>query len=86
MSTLEVLQSCPTQRKVLLKAIGGIDPTNTNLVIFGLKYHIPRLPPQLAFQIQVIVENKNICRNVIDEGALTCAMSVTCWKDIGSLC
>jgi hypothetical protein len=84
MSTLEVLQSCPTQRKALLKAIGGIDPTDTNLIIFDLEDHIPRLPPQLAFQIQVVVENKNICRTVIDEGASTCVMSVTCWKAIGS--
>ena len=60
MSTLEVLQSCHTQRKALLKAIGGIDPTDTNMPIFELEDHIPRLPPQLAFQIQVVVENKNI--------------------------
>jgi hypothetical protein len=84
MSALEVLQSCPMQWKALLKAIGGIDPTDTNLIIFDLEDHIPRLPPQLAFQIQVIVENKNICRTVIDEGASTCVMSVTCWKAIGS--
>jgi hypothetical protein len=84
MSSLEVLQSYPTQRKALLKAIGGIDPTDTNLIIFDLEDHIPSLPPQLAFQIQVVVENKNICRIVIDEGALTCIMFVTCWKDIGS--
>jgi hypothetical protein len=82
MSALEVLQSCPMQRKVLLKSIGGIDPTDTNLIIFDLEDHIPRLPPQLAFQIQVVVENKNICRTVIDEGALICIMSVTCWKSI----
>jgi hypothetical protein len=85
MSSLEVLQSCPTQQKELLKAIGGIDPTDTNLIIFDLEYHIPRLSPQLAFQIQVIVENKNICRTVIDEGASTCFMSITCWKSIDSL-
>jgi hypothetical protein len=84
MSTLEVLQSCPMQQKALLKAIGGIDPTDTNLIIFDLEDHIPRLPHQLAFQIQVIVENKNICRTVVDEGASTCIMSVTCWKSIGS--
>jgi hypothetical protein len=84
MSALEVLQSFPTQRKALLKDIGGIDPTNTNLIIFDLEDHIPRLPPQLALQIQVVVENKNIRRTVIDEGALTCVMSVTCWKAIGS--
>jgi hypothetical protein len=45
MSALKVLQSCPTQWKALLKAIGGIDPTDTNLIIFDLEDHIPRLPP-----------------------------------------
>jgi hypothetical protein len=84
MLALEVLQICPTQRRELLKDIGGIDPNDTNLIIFDLEYHIPRLPPQLYFQIQVVVENKNICRTIIDEGASTCVMSVTCWKDIGS--
>jgi hypothetical protein len=28
--------------------------------------------------------DKNICRTVIDEGASTCVMSITCWKAIGS--
>jgi hypothetical protein len=51
MSALEVLQSFPTQRKALLKAISGINLTNTNLIIFDLEDHVPRLPPQLAFQI-----------------------------------
>ena len=32
MSTLEVLQSCPTQRKNLLTALGALDPDNTNLI------------------------------------------------------
>jgi hypothetical protein len=45
---------------------------------------IPRLPPQLSFQIQVIVSDKNICRTVIDEDASTCVMSITCWKAISS--
>jgi hypothetical protein len=49
MSALEVLQTCPAQRKALLKAIGGIDPADTNLIVFDLDDHIPRLPPQLAF-------------------------------------
>jgi hypothetical protein len=78
MLALKVLQSFPAQWKALLKAIGEIDPTNTNLIIFDLEDHVLRLPPQLAFQIQVVVENKNICRNFIDEGASTCVMSVTC--------
>jgi hypothetical protein len=84
MSALEVLQSCPIQRKALLKSIGGINPTDTNLIIFDLEDHIPKLPPQLTFQIQFIVSNKKNCRTVIDEGASTCVMSITCWKAIGS--
>jgi hypothetical protein len=82
MSALEVLQNCPIQWKALLKSIGGIDPTDTNLIFFYLEDHIPRLPPQLSFQIQVIVSAKNICRTVIDEGASMCVMSITCWKSI----
>jgi hypothetical protein len=82
MSAFEVLQSCPIQWKALLKAIGGIDPTDMNLIIFDLEDHIPRLPPQLAFQIQVIISEKNICRTVIDEGASTCVISITYWKAI----
>jgi hypothetical protein len=88
MSALEVLQICPTQWKALLKSIGGINLTDTNLIIFDLEDHIPRLPPQLAFQIQLIVSDKNICRTIIDEGASTCVMSVTysevflCYIDI----
>jgi hypothetical protein len=81
MSALEVLHSFSIQRN---DTPGGIDPTNTNLVIFDLEDHIPRLPPQLAFQIQVIVSDKNICRTVIDEGASTCVMSITYWKTISS--
>jgi hypothetical protein len=84
MSALEVLQSCPVQRRALLKVIGGIDPTDSNLIVFNLDDHIPRLPPQLAFQIQVMVTDKSICQTVVDEGAFTCVMSFSCWKAIGS--
>jgi hypothetical protein len=84
MSALEVLQSCPAQRRALLKAIGGIDLMDSNLIVFNLEDHIPRLPPQLAFQIQVVVADKSICRTVIDEGVSTCVMYFSCWKAIGS--
>jgi hypothetical protein len=82
--SLKVPQSCPTQWKTLLKDIGGIDAMYTNLIIFYLEDHIPRLPPQLAFQMKVIVSNKNICRTIFDEGASTCIMSIAYWKAIGS--
>ena len=35
MSTLKVLQNCPSQKQALLSAIGGIDPTDSNLLVFN---------------------------------------------------
>jgi hypothetical protein len=84
MSALEVLQSCPIQQKALLKYIGGIDPKDTNLIIFDLEYHIPRLPLNSHSKYKLLSPTKNICRIVIDEGASTCVMYITCWKAIGS--
>jgi hypothetical protein len=55
MLALKVLQSSPAQRKALLKAIAGINPMDNNLIILDLEDHVPRLPPQLLFQIQVVV-------------------------------
>ena len=69
MSTLEVLQSSPPQWKSLLSSIGGIDPPDLDLITFDLDNHIPRLPHQIAFLIQVIINSKNIHCIVIDEGA-----------------
>ena len=37
MSTLEVLQSCPIQRKNLLTKLGALDPDNTNLIHFNIE-------------------------------------------------
>ena len=51
MSTLEVLQSCPTQHKNLLIALGALDPNNTNLIHFNVENYKSRLPHKLAFQI-----------------------------------
>ena len=41
MSTLEVLQNFPSQKQALLSAIGGIDPTDSNLVAFNHKGYEP---------------------------------------------
>ena len=68
----------------MLSAIGGIDPTDSDLITFDLERHTQRLPPQIAFLIQVIIDSKTIHRTVIDEGASTCIMSVAYWKAIGS--
>ena len=84
MSALEVLQSCPSQRISLLSAIGGIDRTDSNLICFYLENHVARMPHQISFLIQVIINEKTIHRTVIDEGASTCIMLIACWKAIGS--
>jgi hypothetical protein len=75
MSTLEVLQNCPSQRRTLLSAIGAMDLEESNLIMFNLDYFKERLSHHLAFQIQILVGGKNIHRTVLDEGASTCVMS-----------
>ena len=77
-STLEVLQNWPSQKQALLSAIGGIDPANSNLVAFDHKGYDPQLPAQLAFLIQVKALNKTLHRIIIDEGASTYIMSMSC--------
>ena len=84
MSALEVLQSCPAQRKLLLSAIGAVDVQDPNLIIFDLENSTLRFPHQMDFQIPVIVKNRPIHWTVIDEGASTCIMSIQCWRSLGS--
>ena len=60
MSTLEVLQSCPSQHKALLSTIGGVDPADSSLITFDLENFAPCLPHQLALIIQVGINGKNI--------------------------
>lgn len=49
MPALEVLQSCLTQCKLLLSAIGAVDIQDLNLIIFDLENSTPHLPHQMAF-------------------------------------
>ena len=51
MYILEVLQSCPTQRKKLLTALGELDLDNTNLIHFNVENYNSILSHQLSFQI-----------------------------------
>jgi hypothetical protein len=53
MSVLEVLQTCSTQRKSLLFALGAVNPTDTRLITFDLDSGEPHLPALIAFQIPV---------------------------------
>jgi hypothetical protein len=85
MSVLEVLQTCPTQRKSLLSTLGAVDPVDTRLITFDLDSCEPRLPAAVAIQIPVKIRNITIHRCIIDEGASTCIMSKTVWQKLGSL-
>jgi len=58
------------QRKAMVSLIGVVDPTSENILSFDLDFHVLRLPPQLAFQIQVILSEKTIFWTIIDEGGL----------------
>ena len=84
MSTLEVLQSCPMQRKNLLTALGELDPDNTNLIHFNVENYKSILPHQLAFYISSRVVGRKVHRTVLDEGASTSIFSIVCWRAIGS--
>jgi hypothetical protein len=84
MSVLEVLQTCPTQRKSLLSSLGAVDPADTRLITFDLDSCEPRLPAAVAIQIPVKIRNITVHRCIIDEGASTCIMSKTVWQKLGS--
>jgi hypothetical protein len=82
MFSLKVLQQCPSQRRMLLAAIGAFNLESYNNLMFNLDDHQPRLSHQLAFQIDVVVHNQQIHRTILDEGASTCVMSLACWKGL----
>ena len=84
MSTLEVLQSCHTQCKNQLTALGDLDPDNINLIHFNVENYKSILPHKIALQIITILVRKKVFRTVLDEGASTLVLSLSCWKAIGS--
>jgi hypothetical protein len=75
MSSLEVLQSCPSQRKDLLAALGSTENCNPGMIMLDTTNLKPRLPYHIAFQIVVAYTmkafNRNIFYTVVDEGAST---------------
>ena len=61
-----------------------MDPKNSNIISFKLDEFKTRLSHQLAFQLSTKVTRKHIQRTVLDEGASTSFMSLSCWRAIGS--
>ena len=67
---LEVLQTCPTQRKNLLTSLGALDPENKNIITFKLDDFKTRISHQLAFQLSTKAIGNTIHHFVLDEGAI----------------
>ena len=84
MSTLEVLQTCPPQRKALLSALGVSDDSSSSIIKFETMGVQPHFPYYVSLLIHVECLKKTIKRIVIDEGVATYVMSLSCWKGLGS--
>jgi hypothetical protein len=53
MSSLEVLQTCPSQRNALLSSLGALEPSGLNVIMFDVIDVKPRFPYHVAFEIHV---------------------------------
>jgi hypothetical protein len=60
MSALEVLQSCPSQRKALLTALGSTETCNPGTIMLDTTDLKPHLPYHVAFQIVVAYPMKTL--------------------------
>jgi hypothetical protein len=87
MSTLEVLQSFPSQRKDLLSALGSAETCNPGAIVLDptdLKPHLPyHVVSDSSGLHHEIFYSEYIPCMVVDEGTSTCMMSLACWKAIG---
>jgi hypothetical protein len=84
MLSLKVIQIFPSQHRTLLAAIRAIDLESSNNITFNLDNFKSQLSHQLSFQIDVVVHNQHIHCTILDEGASTCVMSLSCWKGLKS--
>ena len=51
---------------------------------FNIENYKSRIPHKIAFQIIMKVDGKKVFRMVLDEGASTSVLSLSCWKALGS--
>ena len=84
MSALEVLQSCPLQRKALLSTLGVNDDNSSSVIKFETTGLQPCLPYYVSLLIHVECLNMTVKCTAIDEGAAASMMSLSCWKGLGS--
>ena len=80
MSTMEVLQHCPAQRKELLYSTRAVDSSDATLITLDLDQSTRKIPFKVSFKIKVTSHDKNIFQTIVDEGASTCVMSLNVGK------
>ena len=78
MSTLEVLQSCPLQRKALLSALRINDDNSSFIIKFETMGLQPRFPYYMSLLIHVECLNMIVKCIVIDKGTAAFVMSLSC--------
>ena len=83
MLELEVLQSCLAQWDSLLKPISNMD-SSILMEKFNLLDVKICLPYHVDLSIDVVHGGKTTGRTVVDEGASTYVMLMSCWKALGS--
>jgi hypothetical protein len=67
---------CPSQRNVLLSALGSLDPSGSKFIKFDVTDVKPHLPYHVEFQIHMDYSKYTIKRVILDEGTTACVMSL----------
>ena len=76
MFALEVLKTCPTQRKALLATLGDLDPSDSRLIAFDLENAEPKMPSTITFKILVSIRNVVVYQCILYDGESTCVMYI----------
>ena len=84
MSALKALKTCPIQRNNFLTTLGDLDYEHNNIITFKKDDFKVRLSHQLDFQLSTKYFGNTIFCTILDEGASTSVMSLSCWRAIGS--
>ena len=84
MSALEVIQSCPSQRKAFISDLGVNDDNSSSVIKFETAGLQPRFPYYVSLLIHVECINMTVKCTMIDEGATASVMSLACCKGLGS--
>ena len=84
MSVLELLQSCPPQRKALLSSLGINYDNSSSVIKFETMGLQPCFPYYVSLLIHVECLNMTVKCTMIDEGTAASMMSLSCWKGLGS--